>query len=228
MDAAGWPSLQVVIGANAREFRLGAGLTLDQVSLAARRRGLKWSESRVADFEAGRAAPNLATLLAVCLALNDAGCPEANLPGLVKYVSPIKINDSLDLLDADIVRLLAGEPANGPEPMEPVVGDPANALGWKRTPFERKIFHRYEAELTKSSRIARTAGATEDRIRKALGISPLLLAHLSTALWGSSFSEERDRRAGAAANAQKRGRVSRELQAELQSAIEGVSRGNSQ
>lgn len=220
--------MQVVIGANAREFRLGAGLTLDQVSLAARRRGLKWSESRVADFEAGRAAPTLATLLAVCLALNDAGCPEANLPGLVKYISPIKINDSLDLLDADIVRLLAGEPANGPEPIEPSAGDPANLLGWKRTPFERKVFDRYEADLKKSSQIARTAGATEDRIRKALGISPPLLAHLSAAIWGRSFSEERDHRAGEVANAQKRGRVSREMQAELQTAIEGVKRGNSQ
>lgn len=218
--------LQTVIGLNAREFRLGAGLTLDQVSAAARRRGLKWSESRVADFEAGRVAPNLSTLLAICLALNDAGCSKASLPLLVKYISPVKINDSLALLDADVVRLMKGRRIDGPEPMEPDDEDPARSLGWKLTPFERKLFHRLGADIVTSARIAKMAGATEDRIRKSLGISPGLLAHLSAALWGRSFSEERDRRAGAEANVQKRGRVSREMQAELRSAIEGAQRGD--
>ena len=226
MNATGDPNLQTVIGINAREFRLNAGLTLDQVAVAARRRGLKWSESRVADFEAGRAAPNLVTLLALCLALNDAGCPEATLPGLVKYIAPIKINDSLTLLDADVVRLLAGQPADGPELMCPAPDDAANVLGWKRTPFERKIVHRYEAVIPDFARIAASAGATEERVSKTLGISQNLLAHLSSALWGRSFSEERDRRAGGAANVQKRGRVSRDMQAELQAAIDGVRRGH--
>ena len=138
----------------------------------------------------------------------------------------MKVNDSLALLDVDVVRLLAGQPAEGPEPVDPAPGDAAKSLGWKRTPFERKVFNRYEASITALARAAKTAGATEDRVRKTLGISPMLLAHLSAALWGSSFSEERDRRAGEAANAQKRGRVSREMQYELQSAIDGVRRGN--
>jgi hypothetical protein len=216
------------MGLNAREFRHGAGLTLDQVSAAARRRGLKWSESRVADFEAGRVAPNLSTLLAFCLALNDAGCSEASLPLLVKYISPIRINDSLALLDADVVRLLDGRRVDGPEPMELTDDDPARVLGWKRTPLERKIFQRHEADLPTTARIAKTAGATEERIRKSVGISPMLLAHLSAALWSRSFSEERDHRAGADANAQKRGRVSRAMQAELNAAIEGGQRGDNQ
>ncbi|MFM8856624.1 MAG: helix-turn-helix domain-containing protein [Actinomycetota bacterium] len=220
------PNLQQVIGINAREFRVNAGLTLDQVSRASRRRGLKWSESRVADFEAGRAAPTLATLLAVCLALNDAGCPEATLPGLVKYISPMTINDELTLMDADIVRLLAGQAAAGPEPVETVKNDAAKALGWKRTPFERKVIHRYEADPIAFVKIAKTSGATEDRIRKSLGISAMLLTHLSAALWRHSFSEERDRRAGDCANAQKRGRVSREMQAELETALGAVRRGD--
>lgn len=220
--------LQTVIGHNAREFRLGAGLTLDQVSAAARRRGLKWSESRVADFEAGRVAPNLTTLLAICLALNDAGCSEASLPLLFRYGgSMIRINDSLALLDQDVVRLLGGERVDGPEPMELPNDDPARLLGWKRTPFERKLFHRHDADIVTYARIAKTAGATEDRIRKSLGISPALLAHLSAALWGRSFSEERDLRAGPDANPQRRGRVSRDMQAELKSAITGGQRGNS-
>src|SRR5271167_1964619 len=75
--------LATVIGSNARRLRRNAGLTLDEVSRAARRHGLSWSESRVADFEAGRVAPNLATLCAFCLALTDAGCVEATFPKLL-------------------------------------------------------------------------------------------------------------------------------------------------
>ena len=226
MDATGLVPLQTVIGLNAREFRHRAGLTLDQVSAAARRRGLKWSESRVADFEAGRVAPNLTTLLAVCLALNDAGCSEASLPLLVKYIVPVKINDALSLMDVDVVRLLAGQPVNGPEPMDPADSDAAEILGWNRTPFERRLSQRLDADLPTFARIASTAGATEARISKSLGISSPLLAHLSAALWSRSFSEERDRRAGDDVNAQKRGRVSRDMQAELRAAIEGTELGD--
>ena len=75
---------------------------------------MKWSESRVADFEVGRVAPSLNTLLAVGLALADAGCAEATLPGLMEYISPIQINDALQLFDSDIVNLLAGQRVERP------------------------------------------------------------------------------------------------------------------
>lgn len=216
----------MVIGINAREYRVNCGLTLDQVSVAARGRGLKWSESRVADFEAGRVAPSLTTLLALALALNDAGCPQATLPGLVRYITPIQINDSLALFDVDVVRLLSGQPAAGPEPVETDADDPALLLGWKQTPFERKVAQHYEVDLAKVGRIAKSSGATEDRVRKSLGISTSLLTHLSAALWDKGFSQERDRRAGESANAQKRGRITREMQSELQAAIDAAQHGN--
>lgn len=63
---------------------------------------------------------------------------------------------------------------------------------------------------------------------KALRIAPLTLAHITAALWKSTFSEERDRRAGDGANAQKRGQVSRALQLELEVAIEEALSGNDQ
>ena len=45
--------LPEVIGDHARQLRLSAGLTLDQVAVATKVRGLNWTESRVADFESG-------------------------------------------------------------------------------------------------------------------------------------------------------------------------------
>ena len=74
--------------------------------------------------------------------------------------------------------------------------------------------------------VIKTPGATEKRTRKALGISSTLLADLSAALWNRTFSQERDRRAGEGANAQKRGQVSRQMRKELQAAIEAATHGD--
>ena len=208
-----------LIGANAHELRISAGLTLDQVSVAARARGLKWSESRVADFEAGRVAPNLGTLVAICLALADAGCPEATLPRLVKYVVPIQINDSLELWDFDLINLMSGRPVEEPEPAEPELGNSVDSFTKITTPYERKLAHRLSVDLPKLVRVWRASGATEERMRKALGISSMLLAVLSTKLWETTFSKERDRRAGDNANAQRRGQITRQMRKELQHAI---------
>ncbi|MGZ4527644.1 MAG: hypothetical protein ACXVX7_14620, partial [Mycobacterium sp.] len=76
--------------------------------------------------------------------------------------------------------------------------------------------------------VIKASGATEERTRKALGISSMFLASLSARLWKRTFSQERDRRAGEGANAQKRGQVSRQLRKELQAAIEAASHGDDQ
>lgn len=225
MSAEG-PPLACIIGENAKRYRLDAGLTLDQVSRAARRRGLKWSESRVADFEAGRVtSPSINTLLAFAIALADAGCDEATLPGLVKYVSPMEINESLALWDSDIVNLMKGERVKRALSATDVAPDPS---GWRTSPRDRKIKHAFEVRFQILARVSREQGAAEMRMSKALKVSPSTLAHLTTALWRSTFSEERDRRAGADANAQKRGQVSRAMQAELNEAIQEALDGNRQ
>jgi hypothetical protein len=52
-----------------------------------------------------------------------------------------------------------------------------------------------------------------------IGIDDDRLLAESFRRWKRTLSQERDRRAGPAANAQKRGRVSRELAAELEKAL---------
>jgi transcriptional regulator with XRE-family HTH domain len=222
---AGNAHLANVIGLNAKEFRLNAGLTLDEVSRAARGRGLKWTESRVADFEAGRvASPSLNTLLAFVLALSDAGCPEATLPKLVGYIpGSVQINDSLQLHDVDIVNLLKGQRAERALNADPVV---AQGVPSRRTTRDRKIFDRFGANISLLGKVHSSQGAADHRMSKALNIAPMTLARVTATLWNRSFSEERDRRAGPSANAQKRGQVSRALQSELEIAIEEALRGN--
>ena len=63
------------------------------------------------------------------------------------------------------------------------------------------------------------SGLAEQRLAKSLGVSGSRLADLSSQLWGKTFSEERDHRAGPDANQQKRGQVSRQLRAELEKAL---------
>jgi transcriptional regulator with XRE-family HTH domain len=220
--------LGTVFGKNAHRLRKRAELTLDQVSIAARARGLNWSESRVADFEAGKVAPNLTTLIAVVLALQDAGCTDATFPRLLQPISawPIQINDSLPLWNEQVINLLSGQP----------IGEP-NPLGHKRKEVPRSFTELEPDESVIAERlpfhspgiltaVIKTSGATEERTRKALGISSMLLADLSGALWKRTFSQERDRRAGEGANAQKRGQVTRQMRKELQAAIKAATHGD--
>jgi transcriptional regulator with XRE-family HTH domain len=205
------PRLATVIGKNARRLRRKAGLTLDQVSIAARKHGLNWSESRVADFESGRVAPNLATLIAFCLALADAGCANVTFPGLLRSESPIRINDSLLLSNEQVANLLFGVPASSIE-ME----------------LHEWILAQQVHHMPTTVTVTKASGATEERTWKALGISSTELADRSAALWKRTFSQERDRRAGEGANAQKRGQVTRQMRAELQAAIEAAKHGDDQ
>jgi len=62
------------------------------------------------------------------------------------------------------------------------------------------------------------AGVTDKRMARQLGISVNDFMVRSIRLWGRTFSEERDRRAGADANQQKKGRIAREMRIELESA----------
>jgi transcriptional regulator with XRE-family HTH domain len=204
--------LATVIGKNAHQLRTSAGRTLDQVSIAARKHGLNWSESRVADFESGRVAPNLATLIAVCLALADAGCADATLPKLLASESPIQINDSLLLSKQQVVNLLSGIPWSYMDKPEEWVN-------------QQLLLH-MPIHMPTTVTSIEAPGATEERTWKALGLSPAELADWSAALWNRSFSQERDRRAGEGANPQKRGQVSRQMRKELQAAIEAATHGD--
>lgn len=65
------------------------------------------------------------------------------------------------------------------------------------------------------------AGETEARIAKALGKPASVIAEVSAHLWGRTLSAERDRRAGENANAQDRGRITRQLRAEIQAVLDG-------
>lgn len=225
--------LSVVIGANAKRLRKAAGLTLDQVAITTRQRGLKWNGSRVADFEAGRVSPNLATLTAFAFALADAGCTEITLADLVDSDTAVRVNDAITLHARDLHDAMRGDSLNSMVAARSLIGpirlkfgdriliDLAHDAEEGEAAQLSRYLERTDAETVNS--ILLTSGSAEHRVHRALRISPTLLAAVSAALWGRSFSDERDTRAGTDANAQKRGQITRRLQHELKAELDDCS-----
>lgn len=219
-------ALSRLIGSNAKRFRVAAGVTLDDLAVSARRVGLPWTESRVADFEAGRASPAIPTVIAVCLALSEAGCHDVSLAALLATTDEIKINDTLTVDGSDLAAWFSGRS------VEPAIArlarvHPSNrrdlAIPVNKDGSVRTVTVKREATMAESDAayaILAVSGSAEERVRKHLGLSKRALAQLCAATWKRSFTAERDARAGEGANAQLRGSIARQLRAELQEAID--------
>lgn len=197
--------LAVVIGGNVRRIRTKAGITTEQLAQYAVHFGLKWSDSRVSAMERGKVSPTLPTLLALCMALSAATQKEVGLPDLAQGDSEVKITDRVTLSAQALVDALSGTPAD-----------------LRATEDER-----FEQAL-RSMAVRQAGGEAEQRAAQSLGITGRRFKELAAELWGRPFAEERDARAGTDANAQKRGRVARQLKAEMQAALEDRVRGNGQ
>jgi hypothetical protein len=137
----------------------------------------------------------------------------ATFPELLVSEAPIQVNDSLLMSDKQLVNLIFRWPVTGqwsPETMTAAI-----KASWEH--FEASVL---------PTLLTTPSGATEERTWKALDISETELADWSARLWNRTFPEERDRRAGAGANAQKRGQISRQMRKELQAAIEVATHGD--
>lgn len=202
--------LAEVIGANCERIRTASGLTQDEFARYARALGLRWKASSVGDFEAGRSAPKLSTVLTVAIALHwaitDAGERFAENPALPKGVTLadlmgfdgiILLNDSFRVSGRFLVEACRGYTL---ELGEHQVGAQAKSQ---------------TAIVDAVTDLMNRGGLTERRQARRMGIEPAMLAALSLKLWQRTFSAERDRRAGPDANRQKRGQVTRAMQAEL-------------
>lgn len=207
--------LAEVAGANCRRLRQRVEATQDDLARCARSVGLRWDAAKVARFERGEVAPTFATVLAVTLALQmvaddfierHAGEQiDWEYEGLADLL--VSEDDSyVELTDKLVVR---------PE----VVRAVCQGRGWNTAAMTRDAYENVNAAVDALASVIVRQGLTEHRLAKRLDISPAHLADLSQRLWNRTFGEERDHRAGPDANRQKRGRISRELQAELEKAL---------
>ena len=187
-------SLATLIGRNARRIRTDAELTLDRVAAEVSTLGHKWSHSRVAAFERGDVSPTLPTILVVCAALARLAGHDVTLADLTASDDPVQITDGLAADASAVSAVLGGASAAAIAPPDP---------------FARP------QDSAEDRRVAYGSGRAERDLARSLGADPRIVAMASADLWGRSYSDERDVRAGADASPQARGRVSRTLKAEL-------------
>ncbi|UPW02862.1 hypothetical protein M1C57_14235 [Rhodococcus pyridinivorans] len=192
------PTIAEIVGRNAQ--RLRGERKIEEIALAARTVGLKWNSGRVYELENGRVSPTLPTLLALCMALSDATKKPVSLVDLVYYSGPVQVNDRVMLDGSVLADALRGEPADF------------------RSDSLSDMWH--------AMAVKQAGGETEQRAAQSLGISGGRFKALALELWGRPFAEERDARAGEGANAQKRGRVARQLKDEMRIALEGRRNGD--
>ena len=88
-------SVAKVVGANAREIRLEAGVTLDRLAVAMKLCGLRWSTGRIGSFESGHVPARIETLYTVALALGQATGRSVSLADLFAGDDEVVINDEL-------------------------------------------------------------------------------------------------------------------------------------
>ncbi|WP_136244561.1 MULTISPECIES: helix-turn-helix domain-containing protein [Mycobacterium] len=226
-------SLAWVVGANCRRIRTRIGVTQEDLARYAKSLGLKWTASKVGDFEAGRYAPTFATVLVVLLALNliasDSGEGDETdasgftLADLFGGNGLVALTDRLDVPGEHLADVCRGK--NFTE-----IGQ-RKTYGFTRLRNQGPLRHdeiRAAAEgLVKLAKdmqpvvdgvadVLQRSGLTERRLAKQLDMSDQDLAAHSFGLWQSTFSDERDKRAGPDANRQKKGRITRELRVELE------------
>ncbi|ULN41597.1 helix-turn-helix transcriptional regulator [Mycolicibacterium crocinum] len=216
--------LAEVVGANCKRWRNQIGLTQDKFAEFARMVGLRWTASAVGDFEAGRSSPSLATVIAVAVALQIAFGRTASLNSDDEFVGVLL---DIDARSAPTLADIVGTEVDWID-VNGVLRPPAEDL-FKL--FRGGVVHGYGGpteeewdgidEVAERGRQFRAdlvahAGVADKRMARQIGISVSDLMVRSIRLWGRTFSEERDQRAGPDANQQKKGRITREMRAELE------------
>lgn len=215
-------SLSEAAGRGARAIRLDAGVTLEHVAQAARHYGLKWPANKVNDFESGRVGTNLATLYALAAALTDVTEQPVALADLFTVPGQVAINERLTI---DVAKMQAALNGNGVE--MPTISELTGERERITEAFAKwKTRGAWPAKLQKVTRreyepIYNAMSDSDHRLARSLGVDRGKAAAAMAVTWGKTFVARRDEKAGPDANAQKRGRIARELKAELREVLDG-------
>jgi transcriptional regulator with XRE-family HTH domain len=213
----GTVTLREVLGANCRRIRTDAAVTQSALARCACLTGLNWRTSSVADFEAGRSEPTMKTVIAVCLALGVATGKVVELADMVLFDGFVAVTEQLEPTGEWLAGFCAGKrrPLTAADARHTASAERLDEL---HAPAPGR-FGKYGMRATDVEEMRRMSGLDEYRMAKRLSIDDDRLLAESFRLWQRTLSQERDRRAGPAANQQRRGRISRELRAQLEEAL---------
>lgn len=210
--------MATVMGRSARELRGDA--TLDDVAKLARACGLNWGTGRVSDLEHGKVSPTLPTMIALALIFSELRGESVTLSDLIRGDENISVTTRISVTSNELRRYLSGAAVTAGDQYRREAGGALESVvsGRYRDDWPARL-HRVPKGAT--MRMLGEIGEPEERLAREMSIDHMRLAAEMLALWRRSFSAERDVRAGAGANAQKKGRVARALKAELKAVLNG-------
>jgi transcriptional regulator with XRE-family HTH domain len=203
-----------IAGTNAQTLRRAADVSLENLALAMQSYGRSWSTGQVGDFEAGRTAPNLATLLAVAAALGDVIGHPVTVAELFAGKGLVAINDRLTAPLSALRGALSGEPVHLRRATRQATLAGTGTLSAQAVPFP-KWAQDAGVDPALYVRVLNALRESDTRMCKNIGVEPDIGAAAMAKLWRKTFSAERDLRAEPGANPQRRGQISRQLKAEL-------------
>jgi transcriptional regulator with XRE-family HTH domain len=198
-------TFEQAIGAELQRQREAAGVTQDAVATTARGLGFAWGQATISAIEAGRRAISvgeLGLLLFILAAANVTSQPTENKGKSHGWMTMARVVDLIP--DADEWVTVA----------DGVEVNLASARWLFGTDAERRanVQHGYY----RSVRPLPSITEADRKAARTLRVAPEAVVYAARGQWGRSLAEERDERVGtASASAQKRGRVTRKLIAEL-------------
>jgi hypothetical protein len=200
-----------VMGSNVR--RLRGEHTADDLARECAVWGLKGGTAKIADVEAGRVSPTIPTVYMLTLALRDLLGREVVPAELFDGAGKVRVGSG-DVQLHLLRSVLSGEPPKRPKP------DTSAVTAWindMHATWPDRLMDLAAGKIRKTSAAMREA---DIKIGKSLGLDEYRTAAEMAYLWGKPLSAVRDEIAGADANAQRRGQVSRQLKAELVKVID--------
>lgn len=209
--------LATVVGRNAKSLRHLS--TADDVARATRRYGLNWGTGRISDLEHGRVSPTLPTLVILALALSDVCGRNVTVAELVDSDQSISLTKDFDVTSDELKAILYGDEEAYRRLVNQAVGRAGAGAKAEIAAWPARL--QQGVSVGELQQVYADYGEAEQLLERELGVDRGRLAAEMAALWGKAFHVKRDELAGSDANAQKKGRVSRALKAELKAVLDG-------
>lgn len=212
--------LAVVLGKNVKALREQEGLTLDQVAIQSRTYGVKWTAQRIKGMESGKAAVTMPTVLTLAWAFSALANYEVRIADLLRTSGEVEINDGFTVTGIALRQAIDGtkaerRPRNIPDRAFDTKGGYSRSL--RLPPAEETG----SGDALIDEGLAAFTGLADQRTAQRLGVPVSRLAGMSYRKWGKVFSKEVEARAGADASPQRKGHVTRALEAELREELHG-------
>lgn len=223
-------TLPQVIGNNVNRIR--GGHTLEEVATFGRSLGAKWSSGSVSAIERGDFKATIETLALLALALDRLEPEGKTMRGTITVRDLLQTDHLIALGETHrsstehLLQFLGGAPSGSvfdTQHFRSIVDQSLRAAADQikslNLPNDMPVSQITEMEQHPMS-------STEERLAKKISVDVLELRYWAFHLWGLPFEAHRDEVAGIDSTPQKKGRVTRQLLEEVQSAMRVNADGN--